>query len=176
MTETTDSAPKPNKRVPRIELCRLQTRKALCVCDQLEALADQLPEQSIRDWRITQVQCRTILRPYFEILSEIALPAMLRQSTELDDGFKLLSRFKSDCQDQLHALADLDDMMSDVLSEGRFIDQPEALGFALRGFFEALRRDLCWQFDVLWPLADRTWSQKDADLFVTSFNRAIAKS
>ncbi len=152
----------------QIRLCRSQTRRALLVCDQIEALADRLPDQSIREWRIVQLQCRTVLGPYFEVLNEVTLPKMLRQSNLLIDRWDLLARFKSDCLTQIHALTDLDDMISDVLLGQRYINEPEALGFALRCIFEPMRRDLHWQFDVLWPLADRTWSEQDAQQFLDS--------
>lgn len=96
---------------------------------------------------------------------------MLLQSVDRNDRSDLLARCRVDCQDQLHALSELDAMITDVLMADRLSNEPEALGFALRSFFETLRRDLRWQFALLWPLADRTWSTKDADQILQSFEQ-----
>ncbi len=159
------------RRRSRTDMCRALTQSALQVCDGLEALADQLPKQSISDWRATQRQCKTLLYPYFSVLNDVVLPKMLLQSVDRNDRSDLLARCRVDCQDQLHALSELDAMITDVLMADRLSNEPEALGFALRSFFETLRRDLRWQFALLWPLADRTWSTKDADQILQSFEQ-----
>jgi len=144
-----------------IQQCCGHTHHALHICDLLEALADDLPKRSAPVWRGAQMQCRAVLHPYFAFLNEVVLPKLLRQNNRDADRREVLCRLKSDCGDQIHALSDLDDLMSDALFSDQFTNEPEALGYALRGHFEALRRDLRWQLDVLWPIAARTWTARD---------------
>lgn len=138
-------------------------QRALHVCDLLEALADDLPKRAAAHWREAQIQCRTILQPYFGFLHGTVLPKLRQQYRSDTDRRDMLIRLHADCADQLHAIGDLQDLISDALVGDRFEDEPEALGFALRGYFDGLRRDLRWQIDVVWPLAARSWTQTDLD-------------
>lgn len=169
MKATTDGAGQKQEDRSPIELCRDQTRRALRVCDHLEALADALPRQSVSEWREAQHQCGFVLRPYFDVVNDVVLSRMLSQSVGSADRQDVLTRLKSDCSDQTHALADLEDLILDALSSEKYADEPEALGYALRGHFEALRRDLRWQDDVLWPLAARILLVEDAHRILQAF-------
>lgn len=138
-----------------LELCSDRTQQALHVCDLMEALADDLPRQVPAAWRAVQWQSRDVLRPYLAFLYDVVLPQMMRRNSGDESQHALLARIKKDCSDRILALSDLDDLISDALLSDTFVGETEALGFALRGHFEPLRRDLLWHSDVLWPLASR---------------------
>ncbi|MEM9426958.1 MAG: hypothetical protein AAGA06_09675 [Pseudomonadota bacterium] len=148
--------------------CLEQTRQALHVCDLLEALADDLPKRVAPVWREVQIQERSFLQPYFEFMNSTVLPTMLRQSDLGVDRSEMLMRLKADCVDRVHAMFDLDELITDALQTDKFDSQPEALGYALRGHFDALRRDLLWQLDVLWPMASRTLSKDDMSIVLSA--------
>ena len=147
----------------------MRSRRALQICDLLEALADDLPQRAAPKWRDTQRQCHTVLRPHFLFLSDLVFPVLLTRTKGEVDRQELLLRLRCDCSDQVHALSDLDELLSDAFLVERFANEPESLGFALRGHFEALRRDLYWERDVLWPLAARTLTARD----VATLDRAM---
>lgn len=157
--------PKHGRKRPdalRLAPCLDRTRQALLVCDLLETLADDLPSRPSKPWRTAQMQCRSVLRPYFTFVHDTVLPRLLLQTGQDVDRKEVLSRLRWDCNDQLHALNDLDELITDALFDDRFAQEPDALGYALRCYFEALRRDLHWQLDVLWPLAARIRPAADA--------------
>ena len=73
----------------------------------------------------------------------------------------MLVRLIEDNESQLHALEDLDELLSEALTFD-CADRAETLGFALRGFFETLRRTLTWELDIVWPMAKRILTPMDA--------------
>ncbi|MEM8577750.1 MAG: hypothetical protein AAGF60_07850 [Pseudomonadota bacterium] len=156
---------------PPVRACIAQTQRALRICDLLEALADDLPKRSVPFWDEAQTQCQSVLRPHFSWLHDIVLPALLQKPEGGVDRLRVLSRLSSDCGDQLHALGDLDDLIADASGSARLSAAPDALGYALRGHFDSLRRDLTWQTDVLWPLAARMCSAPDLHGFVCALGR-----
>ncbi|MEL6960115.1 MAG: hypothetical protein AAGL89_14310 [Pseudomonadota bacterium] len=144
-----------------ISACEAQLQRAFQVCDLLEALADDLPRRQAPVWRETQRQCQSVLRPHFMLLINVVLPILLKRSKENVDREEVLMRLVADNESQLHALEDLDDLLSEAIAPGRS-DNAESLGFALRGFFDTLRHNLTWEVDVVWPLAKRVFTEVDA--------------
>lgn len=148
-------------KIRSISAFAAQTARALQVCDLLEALADDLPRRQAPVWRETQHQCKSVLGPHFSFLVSDVLPTLLKRSSESADREDVLVRLMNDNQDQLDALEDLDDLMSEALISERFDQNAESLGYALRGYFETLRHNLRWELDVLWPLSKRILSVED---------------
>lgn len=138
-------------------------RKALLVCELLEELADDLPNLFIAKWRTSQSRCVSVLYPYFVAVNADIIPGLISGTINDQDRHDVLVRLKTDCSDQLHEIPELEDLIADVLEGTRTQSEPETLGFALRGHFAPLRRNLKWQTDVLWPMAARSWSTQDAN-------------
>ena len=147
-----------------MDLCASECRRAFEVCELLEFLADELPKQSAPVWREAHIHCKKVLVPHFQFLSSFMISALLRHTIGDVDKQEFLTRLQSDCADQLHRLSDLSDLFSDALGGRLNLQSPEALGFALRGHFEALRYNLNWEADVLLPLASRTFKDDDRPL------------
>ncbi len=143
-------------------LCMERAKFGLRICDHLEQLADDLPYRDAALWFSVRGQCRLVLRPYFELVNSLVLPSLLGYAAYDAGQVELLSRLATDCRDRCDALVDLDHLLSDAVLADSFVEEPEALGFALRGYFEALRRDLHWQIDVLWPLVTRRLGVNEA--------------
>ena len=150
-----------------IAACEAQSRRAVQVCDLLEALADDLPRKQAPVWRETQHQCRGVLQPHFSFLAYDVLPMLLKRSKKSADREGMLARLITDIEMQLHALQDLDDFMSEALLSERFDQNAESLGFALRSFFDTIRHNLRWEQDVIWPLSMRILTVEDLKKLVT---------
>lgn len=150
-----------------ISACEAQLQRAFQVCDLLEALADDLPRRQAPVWRETQRQCQSVLRPHFMLLIDVVLPILLKRSKENVDREGVLMRLVADNESQLHALEDLDDLLSEAITSEQS-ENAESLGFALRGFFETIRHNLTWEVDVVWPIAKRVFSEVDAKELNTS--------
>ena len=156
--------------------CIDQTRRALHICDLLEALADDLPKRRAPHWREARLQCRSVLLPYFRWMQDLILPELERKSDQNVDRTDVLARLATDYRDQLHSLTDLEDLIADAILCEKFAEEPEALGYALRGHFDSLRRDLSWQLAVLWPLATRLCTDADAARFLEALHSKRASS
>ena len=155
-----------------ISACEAQSRRSLQICDLLEALADDLPRCQLPMWRETRRQCQSVLRPHFLFLINVVLPILLKRSRENLDREDMLVRLIEDNESQLHALEDLDELLSEALTFD-CADRAETLGFALRGFFETLRRTLAWELEIVWPMAKRILTPMDAkELQVNTITQA----
>lgn len=138
-----------------------QSQRALQICDLLEALADDLPRRQDIVWKEAQAQCKSVLEKHIAFLSTQILPVLLDLAQDNPDRTEILSKLHADCRDRENTRIDLDDLFYDVMIGKRFDSQPEALGYALRGFFDGMRRDLSWELGVLWPMSTRILSQED---------------
>lgn len=174
MRTARNTAAKDRPVVRAVSNCRDKTHNALLLCDLLEELADALPHLPITSWRTSHVQCQSLLPPYFRALNDLVIPEMVKHNAKTLDRIELLVRLKADCLDQAYATQELEFLISQVLSGKRPANEPETLGFALRGHFEPLRRNLLWQADVLWPLAVRTWPDSHAHLLSQAFEYVIS--
>ncbi|MEM6595589.1 MAG: hypothetical protein AAF672_12440, partial [Pseudomonadota bacterium] len=154
---------------PSSETCQLMNtaaRAAERVADMaklLETLADTLPKCSPPMWRVAQIRCGTTLKPHFMTLTRHVIPTLSGYKNNSIDQHALLMRFDLDCIEQLHSLTDLDDLLSDVLEDRGPAKDAEALGYALRGHFDEIRRTLAWETEVIWPLAARVLRGRDID-------------
>lgn len=153
-----------------------RAHRALQICDLLEALADDLPRRQAPIWREAQVQCRAVLYPHFGFLAERLLPFLLERVEGNEERQELLARLQADGQDQLHALSELDDLMTDVVDTNALYLEPESLGFGLRCFFDAIRSKLNWEIDVIWPLVARILSREETAKMRASLDTGHALS
>ncbi|MEM6634546.1 MAG: hypothetical protein AAF667_01525 [Pseudomonadota bacterium] len=125
------------------------------LCDLLEVLADDLPRKAPPVWREAVRLSSTIIPDHIDNIAHVLLPLLARRTrgeTFCDTVLRRLQTEYQDCQSQLPELTDL---LGNGLSEQMPGLAPEALGFALRGHFEMIRRQIDWERDVLLPLARR---------------------
>lgn len=152
--------PKSQARSP-LEHVAEHARRVSQMCDLLEALADDLPRRPTPVWREAKRMCNAVIPGHYNDVLGLIVPALLKRTQGDQACEELLHRLKLDFEDEASRLTELNDLMVDALGEdGRKIG-PEALGYALRGFFGALRRNSCWETDVLLPLAKRYLNADD---------------
>ncbi len=123
----------------------------LALCHMLEGIADDLPS------RVDRLQCLAVaadllplLRECHRFEEEVVFPVFVRRTGEEDT----VARLKLEHLEDQSAAADLSEALL-AHGHGGPIANPEAFGYMLRAFFEALRRHIAFERDHLLPaLAD----------------------
>lgn len=131
------------------------------MCDLLEALADDLPRRPVPVWREATRMCNDVIPGHYHDVLSLLVPTLLKRTEGDLDCEDLLQRLQLDFEDEACRLAELNDLMVDAVGEDSGKIGAEALGYALRGFFGALRRNTSWETDVLLPLAERYLNADD---------------
>ena len=130
------------------------------ICDLLEALADDLPEKSNDLWREAARRCGSDIPRHYDEINRALLP-LLKMRLGATPEVAALERFEADTQEDSFRASELLDLLGGAeLSRTRKLDA-DAVGYALRGFFLAIRRQVLWERDVLLPLADRILTKAD---------------
>ncbi|WP_246688630.1 MULTISPECIES: hemerythrin domain-containing protein [unclassified Mesorhizobium] len=119
----------------------------LALCHMLEGIADDLPS------RVDRLQCLAVaadllpmLRECHRFEEEAVFPGFARRTGEEDT----VARLKLEHLEDESAAADLSEALL-AYGHGRPIENPEAFGYMLRAFFEALRRHIAFERDHVLP-------------------------
>lgn len=131
------------------------------VCNLLEALADALPGRPITLWREAECQCRLVLGDHV-MFGRALIARLLGECPQEKAEHDLLLRFAREYGALEFRAEDLQGLLVDAVSIERHCIGPEALGFALRCHFDALRKHIEWESEVLLPLAGRIVSERRA--------------
>ena len=131
------------------------------MCDILEALADDLPRRPAPVWREAKRMCNSVIPGHYQDVLTVLMPILLRRIAGELDCEDTLRRLQEDFEDEACRLTELNDLLEEALTADRCSIGPEALGYALRGFFNVLRRNTSWETKVLLPLATRRLTADD---------------
>ncbi|QIG50522.1 hemerythrin domain-containing protein [Nordella sp. HKS 07] len=130
------------EHVPCIDLARLHAEK-LELCAALEAIADDLPA------RVDRLKCLTIastlvplLRACHRLEEEAIFPAFIAERGEA----RVIARLTAEHLEDDSAAEDLTEMLL-AIGHGAAVSNPEAFGYMLRAFFEAMRRHIAFERD-----------------------------
>ncbi|MFZ5673087.1 MAG: hemerythrin domain-containing protein [Pseudomonadota bacterium] len=130
------------EHVPCIDMRRLHAAK-IELCVALEAVADDLPG------RVDRFGCLTIasnlvplLRACHRLEEEAVFPAFIARCGERT----VIARLKTEHLEDECAAEDLTEMLLAV-GHGEAVANPEAFGYMLRAFFEAMRRHIAFERD-----------------------------
>ncbi|WP_158625944.1 hemerythrin domain-containing protein [Arsenicitalea aurantiaca] len=137
------------------ELTRIRNnhRLLLALCDQLERIADRLPDG------IDRQECLVLARALGPALYRIqtveetlAFPVLAGWQSLEPEMAETLERLRFEHQSDLCYAEEIQDMLR-AYGEGRPSPAPDAAGFMLRGFFEGIRRHVAFERQALLPLA-----------------------
>lgn len=127
-------------------------RSLLSLCDALEAVADSLPG------RVDHSLCRhlaqsltMVLQRAQQVEERLAFPLL---ETWQSGGVALadaLTRLRQEHQTDQSYAADIEEVLR-AYGDGWPVLSADAAGFMLRGFFEALRRHIAFEQQLLIPL------------------------
>lgn len=136
--------------VPCREMQRAHDRK-LDLCDALEAIADGLPS------KVDRLRCLAVANTLVPLLREchgyeedILYPAFAAAAMTASAA-GTVKRLKAEHVEDLCAAQDLTEVLL-AIGHGEPISNPEALGFMLRAFFEAVRRHVAFEKEHILPL------------------------
>ncbi len=139
---------------------RAQRAQYRC-CDQIEEVADGLPEE------VDTQLCGSVLTflrtdmPRNHRIQEMALfPLLCRRATPADNIEIHVEQWSIEHIVDESFAEELYDPL-EVLSRGRPPENPEMCGYMLRGFFETHRRHLHWKMHLMLPLARRCLTPPD---------------
>jgi hemerythrin-like domain-containing protein len=122
-------------------------RLQLALCDDLEAIADSLPGSIVnQDCLFAARSLTRLIRDVHAYEEETLFPALQRVFWASDEFATAIDRLTFEhLADECYA-DDIAEKLIYVGSGGRDVNM-EALGYMLRGFFEALRRHIAFERD-----------------------------
>ena len=159
LCDATDGCPispacMPGEILPCLELGRAHDEK-LRLCDNLEKIADGLPHS------VERALCLSIAERIVPMLKEshayeegVVFPAFAAATVPQAVGTASIRRLKAEHVEDECAAQDLADILF-AIGHGSPIDNPEALGFMLRAFFEAMRRHIAFEREHVMPVLAR---------------------
>lgn len=131
------------------------------LCDQLEAIADSLPNSLDRAAILSAARFLCHKVPAYHRDERDCLFPMLERRAPQSFGMNRIADMMQNCQvdDEDYAL-ELADML-ETLVEQQPVGNPDATGYMLRGFFQSYRRYLAWHRLTILPLASHVLSAED---------------
>lgn len=142
-------------QAPCVQLALVYAEK-IQLCDQLEAIADSLPFRVDR-MKCIQVASRLLplLRESHRYEEEVLFP-LFEQDIGAHPGRKAtVLRLKTEhVYDEDAAEAITEQLM--WIGRGGEVDNPEAMGFMLRAFFDTVRRHIAFEREHVFPLTIST--------------------
>ncbi len=122
------------------------------LCDLLETIADALPASVSPDQCARAASALKIDLPLHHADEEYGLFPLLRAACDDNETTEILARLE---EDHLGDEANSHELVPvlEAIAAGRQPDNPNMVGYMLRGFFEAYRRHIEWENRVVLPLA-----------------------
>lgn len=142
----------PRQPSPCSHIVRVHAEKLL-LCDRLEAIADAIPH------RVDRLQCLVVasrlvplLRESHSYEEEVVFPAFEKAVSKGSAGNASILRLKAEHIYDESSAQDLTAMLLKI-GHGAEVENPEALGFMLRAFFDMVRRHIAFEREHVLPLA-----------------------
>ncbi len=122
----------------------------LRLCEALEELADSLPAVD----RLRCLQIAGILVPLLRVShryeEEVVFPAFRKSCPDAAASASSIRRLTTEHVEDECAAQDITEVLM-TIGRGGPVDNPEALGFMLRAFFETLRRHIAFEREHVLP-------------------------
>jgi hypothetical protein len=141
----------PGREAPCDRVGRSHEMK-LDLCRELEAIADGLPA------RIDRRKCLIVASSLVPLLREshayeekCVFPAYAAYAASEAPRLQTVRRLKTEHVEDECAAQDLTEILLSI-GHGAPVDNPEALGFMLRAFFEAMRRHIAFEREHIFPI------------------------
>lgn len=124
-------------------------------CDMMEEIADSLPNDVDRTKALEAARILKSDLPRHHRMEEIALfPLLVKYSSDDDNMAEIVARLK----EEHIADEDFSEELIEVLENlgaGGDVENPNMVGYMLRGFFQNYRRHIMWENNVVLSLARR---------------------
>jgi hemerythrin-like domain-containing protein len=123
------------------------------MCDAMERIADGLPGEVDRRLCAQVATCLQFDLPLHHHDEEACLfPLLMSRALPEDRLEKILERLVSEHDADNDFASEISEAL-ELLAQGGRPDNPEMLGYMLRGFFERYRRHVQWENTLVMPLA-----------------------
>lgn len=123
------------------------------MCDAMELIADGLPDEVDRRLCARVASCLEFDLPLHHHDEEHALFPLLRTRALPEDGLDvILERLVAEHSSDNDFASEIAEAL-EALGQGGRPQNPEMLGYMLRGFFERYRRHVQWETTLVMPLA-----------------------
>lgn len=142
------------------------------LCDLLEVIADDLPRITQPVWREALRLIATLLPNHLDDMIGVLIPLLIKRQSTDPTCSRMLQRLQFEFQEGYLRVSELSDLLTDASVSKPSGLSPDAVGYALRGFFETLRRQMSWEQEVLLPLATRCLTDADIATIETSMCQA----
>ena len=146
------------------------------LCDILERIADDLPDQVDQKLCSTAIHALTVEMPIHHADEEDGLfPLLEKRALPEDNLIEIIANLSIEhATDESFANELLDSLKT--LSEGKVPLNPNMVGYMLRGFFECYRRHLHWENTIVIPLARKRLMEEDLHVLKEKMavNRRVA--
>ncbi|MFN4143388.1 hemerythrin domain-containing protein [Aestuariivirga sp.] len=133
------------------------------MCDALERIADGLPDEVDRRLCAQVASCLQFDLPLHHHDEEAALFPLLRERALPEDGLaQILDRLASEHASDNDFASEIAEAL-ELLGQGGRPDNPDMLGYMLRGFFERYRRHVHWENTLVMPIARMRLTPEDLE-------------
>ncbi|MFM8748344.1 MAG: hemerythrin domain-containing protein [Aestuariivirga sp.] len=123
------------------------------MCDAMERIADGLPDEVDRRLCARVASCLQFDLPLHHHDEEACLFPILRNRALPEDRVdKVIERLASEHESDNDFASEISEAL-ELLAQGGRPDNPDMLGYMLRGFFERYRRHMLWENALVLPLA-----------------------
>lgn len=128
----------------------------LALCDQLEEIADSLPDNVDRQICIhTARALLPVISRAHRMEEDILFPLVEKTETAVTDTNATLERLRIEHAGDECFVEELVDVLMSY-GAGAPSQTPETTGYMLRGFFQGLRRHIAFEKEILGPMLSRT--------------------
>ncbi len=136
------------------------------MCGWLERIADGLPNDVPRALCSRAAESlRTEMRRHHREEEEGLFPLLMARAEDDDLAGEIIDRLREEHASDEGFAEELVDIL-ERLENGEPVDNPDMLGYMLRGFFENYRRHIHWENTVLIPLARRRLTSADVGVLM----------
>ena len=137
-----------------ISALRKAHKDQLLLCDRLEEIADSLPDAINRQKCIYAARALgPMIRGVHRFEEEVVFPLIAERLGADDHINSMLTRLRFEhCEDECFS-EELTEALHDLGSGNPDINT-EAIGYMLRGFFEAMRRHIAFESEMLLPMGE----------------------
>jgi len=133
------------------------------LCDLLEQIADCLPDNVSPPAAQAAVSAIDGLFRHHKHEEECLFPLIKKRAKPQDNIAQILSHLEKEHAADESLVSEMQESLEN-LAAGNKSENPNMLGYMLRGFFENYRRHLSWENTVLLPLVRERLTKDDFDI------------
>jgi len=136
---------------PCVQLASLHDRK-LRLCSELESIADTLPQHpNLLICLLVASELVPLLAASHQFEEDRLFPAFMTGTSDPEARGLSVRRLRAEHVEDACAAQDITELLF-ATGHGHPIENPEAFGFMLRGFFENVRRHVAFEREHIMPI------------------------